>query len=90
MCNGCVSLEDISATCKAVYICKRGGIENSLLQPGLASHLIAVLKLHAHGGLSLDCTVASNVPQCQLLRGAHPSAVQCTSCAWTDCQLPQM
>ena len=47
-----VSLDDFSAICKAMYICKMGGVENSLLQPELASQLIAVLKLHAYGGLT--------------------------------------
>lgn len=50
--NGCVSLEEFSAICKAMYICKRRRVENSLLQPELASQSIAVLKLHAYGGLT--------------------------------------
>ena len=50
--NGHASLEEMSATCKAMYICRGGGVENSLLQPELASQLIAVLKLHAYGGLT--------------------------------------
>lgn len=87
--NGHVSLKEMSATRKAMYICRGGREGKSLLQPELASWLTAVLNCMLMAD-SLDRMVASIVPQCQLLRAGNPSAVPCTSCAWTDRLLSQI